>query len=206
MRASRRACLCAGPVLLAAALAACSSPPTQYYRLAMIPGTSNNAPPFTVAVRSVSIPGYLDQTGIAKGGSDYQFGVYSNDLWADQLSRMLQAVMVQDLAQRLPASTIIGSGGSIGVSTDVLVEINVLRFDPDSTGKIALTAQFAIKSGRTRALWRTQTSERIAAPPGVDISNSVATMSMLWAAMADQIANSIVAYRASQPSEFSGAD
>jgi uncharacterized protein len=204
--ASRRACLCAGPVLLAAALAACSSPPTQYYRLAMIPGTNNNAAPFTVAVRSVSIPGYLDQTGIAKGGSDYQFGVYSNDLWADQLSRMLQAVMVQDLAQRLPASTIIGSGGSIGVSSDVLVEINVLRFDPDSTGKIVLTAQFAIKSERTRALWRTQTFERIAAPAGANISDTVATMSMLWAAMADQIANSIVTYRASQPSAFSGAD
>jgi hypothetical protein len=190
-----------------AALTACSSsPPTQYYRLAMIPGASHHTPPFTVAIRSVSIPGYLDQTGIAKGGSDYQFSVYSNDLWADQLSSMLQAVMVQDLAQRLPESTIIGSGGSIGVSSNVLVEINVLRFEPDSTGKISLSAQFAIKSGRTHALWITQTFERFAAPGGVDVSDTVATMSMLWAAMADQIADSIVAYRASRPSAFARAD
>ena len=195
MSISRRACLCAGAVLFTALAACSSSPPTRYYRLAMLPGASRHTPPFTVSVRSVSIPGYLDQTGIAKSGSDYQFSVYSNDLWADQLSRMLQSVMVQDLAQRLPEATIIGSGGAIGVSSNVLVEINVLRFEPDSTGRITLTAQFAIKSGRTRTLWKTQTFEQIAAPAGIDVSDSVATMSMLWAAMADALAASIVSLR-----------
>jgi uncharacterized lipoprotein YmbA len=204
---SRRACLRAGPVVLVAALAGCgSSPPTRYYRLAEVPGAIRNAMPFTVGVRSVSIPGYLDQNGIAKGGDAYQFSVYGNDLWADQLANMLQAVMVEDLAQRLPASTVIGSGGSIGVASDVLVEINVLRFDPDSTGKIALSAQFAIKGGRNRALWLTQSFARDAAPAGVDISDIVATMSMLWAALADQVAESIAAYRAGRPVAFSGAD
>jgi len=203
---SRRACLRAGPVTLMAALAECGSPPTQYYRLAEVPGAIRNTAPFTVGVRSVSIPGYLNQNAIAKGGNAYQFSVYGNDLWADQLANMLQAVMVEDLAQRLPASTVIGSGGSIGVSADVLVEINVLRFDPDSTGEIVLSAQFAVKSGRTRAVWMTQTFARSAAPDGVDISDTVAKMSMLWAAMADQVADSIALYRHGRPVAFSRAD
>ena len=105
MSVSRRACLCAGTVLLTAPAGCSSSPPTRYYRLAVLPGTSHHTPPFTVSVRSVSIPGYLDQTGIAKSGGDYQFSVYGNDLWADQLANMLQSAMVQDLAQRLPEAT-----------------------------------------------------------------------------------------------------
>jgi uncharacterized lipoprotein YmbA len=203
--ASRRACLSAGPVILAAALAACSSPPAQYYRLAAIPGAIRSNAPFTVGVRSISIPGYLNQDGIAKNTGDYQFGVYGNELWADRLSDMLQSAMVQDLAQRLPAATVIGTGGSIGVSSDVLVEINVLRFDPDSTGKIILTAQIAIKSGRTRALWATRTFENSAIPDNANVSDIVAKMSALWAGMSDQIADLIVQYQTQLP-EPSGPD
>jgi uncharacterized lipoprotein YmbA len=197
MNASRRTCLCVGPVMLAAALAACSSPPAQYYRLAVIPGAIHNDAPFSLGVRSISIPGYLNQDGIAKNTANYQFGVYSNELWADRLADMLQAVMVQDLAQRLPESMVIGSGGSIIESSDVLIEINVLRFDPDSTGKIVLTAQIAIKSGRTRALWTTRTFENSATPENASAADIVAKMSMLWATLADNVADLIVQYRAS---------
>ncbi len=206
MSPSRRACLSAGPIMFAAALSACSSPPTHYYRLAVIAGTSRSSAPFTVGIRSVSIPGYLDQSGIAKGGGDYRFDVYSNDLWADQLASMLQAVMVQDLAQRLPTATVIGTGGSIGVSPDVLVEINVLRFDPDSAGQLVLNAQIAIKSGRTRALWATQSFAQHAPPDGVDASGIVAGMSLLWAAMAEQIADFLAEYSSSQGAGLTGSD
>src|SRR5271165_7081548 len=132
MNASRRACLRTGPVILVAALAACSSPATRYYRLMAVPGTVQHAAPTNVAVRTVSIPGYLDRDEIAKIGRDYRFEFYSNDLWAEQLSGMLQAVMVQDLTQRLPEVTVLDSGGSIDAYSDILVEINILRFDPDS--------------------------------------------------------------------------
>lgn len=199
MTASRRACLRAGPVILAAALAACSSPPAQYYRLAAIPGAIHSNAPFTVGVRGISIPGYLNQDGIAKNSGDYQFGVYGNELWADRLGDMLQSAMVQDLAQRLPTATVIGSGGSIGVSSDVLVEINVLRFDPDSTGKIILTAQFAIKSGSTRSLWATRTFENSTTPDNANVSDIVAKMSLLWASLSDQIADLITQYQTQPP-------
>jgi uncharacterized lipoprotein YmbA len=105
---------------------------------------------------------------------------------------MLQAAMVQDLAQRLPAATVLGSGGTIGVTADVLIEINVLRFDPDSTGKIVLSAQFAVRSEHTHALLTAQTYQSSAVPEGTDVSYSVAAMSQLLATMADQIAGLIV--------------
>ncbi len=206
MNTSRRGCFLTGPVILAAALAACSSPSTRYYRLMSVPGTVRNTAPITAAVRSVSIPGYLDRDGIAKVGHDYQFEFYSNDLWADQLSSMLQSVMVQDLAQRLPATTMLRSGGSIDASSDLLIEINVLRFEPDnSSSNLVLDAQIAIKSGSTRALWtaRTFDSSRPLSNSGTDskgpdASEIVSKMSALWAAMADQVADIIIEYLATQ--------
>lgn len=205
MTASRRACLITGPVILAAALAACSSPATHYYRLMAVAGTVQNAAPITVSVRSVSIPGYLDRDEIARVGSNYRFELYSSDLWAEQLSGMLQTVMVQDLAQRLPAATVLGSGGAIDASSDIIVEINVLRFDPASSGNIVLGAQTAIKSGPTRTLWQTRTfdssstlSNSGADSNGPDASEIVAKMSTLWAAMADQIADMVIEYQAAR--------
>lgn len=205
MNASRRVWLRTGPVILAAALAACSSPATRYYRLMAVPGTVQNAVPITVAVRTVSIPGYLDRDEIAKVGRDYRFEFYSNDLWAEELSSMLQAVMVQDLAQRLPAATVLGSGGSIDTSSNILIEINVMRFDPDSSGNIVLGAQIAIKSGPVRALWTARTfggsstlSKSSAGSDGQDASQIVSKMSGLWAAMADQVADIIIEYQAAR--------
>ncbi|HTQ71961.1 MAG TPA: PqiC family protein [Acidocella sp.] len=212
MNASRRACLLTGPAMLAVALVACSSPATLYYRLMAVPGAVQTAAPMTVAVRSVSIPGYLNRDGIAKAGAAYRFEFYSNDLWADQLSAMLQAIMVQDLAQRLPAATVLASGGSIEASSDVLVEINILRFDPDSSGNLVLSAQIAIKSGPTRRLWATQSFARSSAlslsgagADGPDAAEIVAKMSALWAAMADQVAALIAQYQAARPGAGSGS-
>lgn len=212
MNASRRACLLTGAVILAAALEACSSPATRYYRLMALPGAAQNGAPMTVAVRSVSIPGYLTRDAIAKAGGAYRFEFYGNDLWADELATMLQAVMVQDLAQRLPAATVLDSGGSIEASSDVLVEINVLRFDPDSSGNIVLSAQIAIKAGPTRTLWAARSFERSSALSmsgadlnGPDASEIVAKMSALWAAMADQVAAIIAQYQAARPFAGSGS-
>ena len=192
MTAGRRAWLRAGPALFATMLAACASPAAHYYRLAVVPGTTNRGGPPAISVRSVSIPGYLDQNGIAKPSGSYRFDSYSNELWAEPLADMLQATMVQDLVQRLPASTVTGSGGAIGVPSDVLVEINVLRFDPDPAGRIVLTIQIAIKSGGSRTLWMERTFDSSSAPPGNDVSQIAAAMSTLWAAAADEIGSLVV--------------
>jgi uncharacterized lipoprotein YmbA len=174
------------------ALAGCaSSPPTQYYKLAALPGPARNGITPRISVRSIEIPGYLDQTGIARPTGNYQFSSSANALWAQPLATMLQTVMVQNLAQRLPDATIIASGGAIGAPTDILVEINLLRFDPDPSGDIQLTAQFAIRAATGQPNWQIQTFSANAAPSGPNTADTVAAMSKLWAAAADQLASRI---------------
>jgi uncharacterized lipoprotein YmbA len=192
MNISRRISLFAGASMLTAVLTSCRSPPARYYRLAPVPSTSLVGAPRIVSVLSVTIPAYLNQDGIAKLDGGYRFSSYSNDLWAEPLSDMLQTVMVQNLEQRLTGATVIASGGSIGVPSDARVEINVLKFDSGNDGRVSLIAQIAVKLRSNRTEWQTQTFSRSKSPAGPSVSDIVAVMSTLWAEAADVAARLVV--------------
>jgi uncharacterized lipoprotein YmbA len=183
----RRDLLRTGSAATALALAGCASAPTNYFRLAVIPGAVNSGPAPKIGVRSINIPGYLNQNSIAKAGGSYEFSTFANDIWAEPLDDMLQDVTVQELAQRLPASVVLGSGGSIASASDLLIEVNVLRFDPDSTGQITLAVQIALKSGQDYHILTVQNFTAAATPTGADVTFTVATMSALWAKFVDQL-------------------
>jgi uncharacterized lipoprotein YmbA len=188
MTLSRRRFMAHGMLAVAATLSGCSSAPAHYYRLLSSPGTALKTPLLRVGVRRISIPDDLDQNGIAHGGGGNQFEVYGNDLWAGRLGDMLQDVMVQNLAQRLPQATVIGSGGSIGPPFDVLVEIDVLRFDPDGIGNVVLSAETSVKSVKGQG---SQIVRNFTQKAGVEqdvAPDIVSAMNRLWAATADQVA------------------
>ena len=88
----------------------------------------------------------------------------------------------------------------VGIPADMLVEIDVLRFDPDSSGTVALAVQMGLKAARDNRFLATRLLEYasasavpIAGAPGTarDLTGLVATMSALWAALAGDIAAAI---------------
>lgn len=179
-------------LLPAAGLAACAGvPPTNYYRLAAVPGAPRATAAAGVAIRGVSIPSYLNQTNITRPSGAVQFATYGNELWAAPLPDLLQGAMVQNLGQRLPAANITATGGAIAAPHTVSIEINVLRFDPDASGQITLSAQIAVKSGTDAPQWVTRDFTASANPTGPAVADTVVTMSTLWGQLADQIAGMI---------------
>jgi len=158
--------------------------------MAALPGPVQSSAPVSIAVRGIGLPGYLDQTGIAKPAGAYQFASYANALWAEPLGDMLQSVMVQDLAQLLPEASVTESGGAVAAAPGVLVEVNILRFDPDPDGRILLLAQVAVKAGPDRMICATRTLQSSAAPDA-GVTGIVAAMSGLWAGAAGQVADMV---------------
>lgn len=187
---TRRAWLMGMGATALGALAGCASAPTQYYRLAPVPGAADPGVTGRISVRSISIPGYLDADGIAKPGGPYQYNSFANALWAEPLADLLQSAMVQDLAQRLPQAVVIGAGGAIGAPADRIVEINVLRFDPDASGHIVLIAQAALRSPDAGGTAVTR-SIRLTAPCGAAPGDIAAAMSALWGQAADTLASAL---------------
>jgi uncharacterized lipoprotein YmbA len=174
-------------VLVLAGLAGCSAPATDY-RLQAGPGPVAGQGAEAVSVRGVNVPGFLDQDGIPKLSGAYQYASWPDDVWAEPLADMLQAVMVQELGQRLPAATVVPSGGAIGAPAQAVVEMNVLRFDPDPDGRIDLDVQISVRRGSDNRLWRTVDFNRFATPSAAGPLAEVAAMSGLWAQAADEVA------------------
>jgi uncharacterized lipoprotein YmbA len=173
---------------LAAGLSGClPAAPQNYWRVAAIPGPVLSGPARRIAVRSIGLPGYLDQNNLIRPGPAYQVATFDNDLWAAPLAGQLQSVLVQDLAQRLPDATILASGGAIQAPPDIFVEISVLRFDPDPSGAITLSAQIGIRPASSAA-FQTFTFAQTATPAAAGAGESAATMSALWGAAANAIA------------------
>jgi uncharacterized protein len=180
-------------------LSGCTSANPNYYRLGIVPGAVHTGGPGRIEVRSISIPGYLDRDGIVKGGGNYEIDIHDNDLWAEDFAGMLQDSMVQDLAQRLPNTTVTGPGSSITGSPDALVEINLQRFDTDASGMMIFIAQLAIKSGASLTTWATRTLRYSAPANGPRVAAVVAVMSHLWGEAADDAASLLVQSWAHHP-------
>jgi uncharacterized protein len=163
--------------------AACSSPNPALYVLANIPGPTYLGAPRNIELRAVGLPRYLERSQIVRSSEDYRMDVLSNDWWGEPLDAMMGRILVQELQQRLPGSTVYSDSGAITATPDATVEINVQRFDLNRQGELLLAAQVSVE-GRTRA---TRTLSVTIRPASTATSAQVAAMSTATAQLADVI-------------------
>jgi uncharacterized lipoprotein YmbA len=171
------------------ALAGCSSAPVRSYQLAPVAGAIRGGTGERIVVRSIAIPSALGQNGLPKPGGVNDANGFDNDVWAAPLAGMLQATMVQNLAQRLPGDDVLSGGGAIGAPPDIYVEINVLAFAPDPNGNIALQAQLATRHA-TAQDWQFK-NFTASATDGLLPEGIAAAMSTLWGQAADAVAGMV---------------
>ena len=172
--------------LLALLPAACTSPNPNLYTLAVVPGPLRAGAPARIELRLIALAHYLDRTQIVRSSEDFRLDVSSNDWWGEPLDSMLSRVLVQELAQRLPQSTVYGENGAITAAPDATVELNVQRMDADRNGTVVLLALAAV----TLQDHVTQARNlRFAVPtPSAGTAGLVAAMSTAVGDLADAIA------------------
>ena len=100
---------------------------------------------------------------------------------------MLNRVLVAELSQRLPRSTVIADTGAVSARPDATVEVDIERLDEDARGSLVLQAQAAVRgTGRKEPVVR---SFRFAVPPpGAGVPGEVAAISDAVGRLADGIA------------------
>jgi uncharacterized protein len=180
MRLSRRTALLA----LAVLPASCSSPNPNLYVLAQIPGATHGGAPRIIQMRSIAVAHYLERSQIVRSSEGYRMDVLSNEWWGEPLEAMMGRILVEELNQRLPGSTVYGDSGAISTPADATVEINLQRFDLDRDGALLLTAQIAVDGKRT-----VSQGVRFTVRPADGTTQAlVAAMSAALAQMADTIA------------------
>jgi uncharacterized lipoprotein YmbA len=175
-----------------AVLAACSSPSPVLYTIAPATGTTQSGGPKVVALQQISIARYLERSQIVRSSENYRLDVMENDWWGEPLGAMLSRVLVEELGQRLPQSTVIGESGAVTAPADATVELNVQRLDEDASGTLLLQAQASVSfKGRGAPLLR---SFRFAVPPPAPaIPGEVTAISTAVGQLADGLASMLLA-------------
>jgi uncharacterized lipoprotein YmbA len=170
--------------VLAGLPAACTSPNPVLYTLAVVPGPSRPVAPPRIELREIALSHYLGRSQIVRSSEDYRLDVLGNDWWGEPLDAMLSRVLVQELSQRLPSSTVFAENGAITTTPDASVEVNVQRFDEDHSGALVLLAQVAVAGRKTVAR-----NVRFSVPPlSPGTAGLVGAMSTAVGQLADAIA------------------
>jgi uncharacterized lipoprotein YmbA len=131
-------------LVLAAVLAACSSPSPVLYTIAPVQGLVQSGGPKVIVLQQIATAHYLERSQIVRSSENYRLDVMSNDWWGEPLSAMLSRVLTEELGQRLPQSTVIGETGAVSASPDATIELNVQRLDEDAAGNVVLQAQASV--------------------------------------------------------------
>ena len=179
----RRVILASSSALL---LTRCASAPVYNWQIAAIAGPVQKGSGAKISVRSIGLPGALNQPGVPKPGPDNAANSFPNDLWAAPLASMLQTSMVENLVQRLPQDVILADGGAIGATPDQYVEIQILDFSPNNTGLVTLRTQLATRPFGAQN-W-TLKSFNASAEGGQTAESITLCMSQLWGLLADHLA------------------
>ncbi len=190
----RAACL-----LFAAWVAGCSSPPVSLYTLAMVPGTPGAITASRVELRRVGLAGYLDRPEIVRSAADYRLQLNEQDRWGEPLGGMIGRVLTEDLLQRLPGTAVYSDTGAITARADLVLEVDVQRFDTDPDGAVVLVAQIGIRHDDGHGPTLAETL-RVAVPAGgagaaaradtgAQVGGQVGAMSVALGQFADQVAS-----------------
>jgi hypothetical protein len=157
---------------LALLLAACAapSPPTRFHALAPLPppaeaaaGPAANSRPLVVSVGPVTLPEYLNRPQIVTRESATQMQLADFDQWVEPFDSLFPRVLTEDLAARLDTDRISLFPPPRDVRVDFGVEVDVVRFDAESSDGVVLDAFWRVY-GRERDRLLDQGRARIERP------------------------------------------
>ncbi|HEX4192964.1 MAG TPA: PqiC family protein [Stellaceae bacterium] len=187
------------PVLgFAVLLAACgSSPKTQFYTLDPVsPLAATQAVPTPVAtsvpvqVASVHIPPALDRQEIVRETAPHQLDISDQNRWGGSLDNMVQRVLTQDLAQRLPPSGVVLPQEPAPARHDAIV-VDILQFDEDAGGAVVFDGSWSLTASDSDKPLSSRHVRLSAHAASSSYSDQVAAMSKIVGELSDNIARDL---------------
>lgn len=131
-------------IVLGVALIGCSSTNPALYTIAPVNGVEQQAAPKVIMLQQLGLERYLERSQIVRSSENYRLDVMENNWWGEPLGAMLSRVLVAELGQRLPQSTVISEVGAVSAPADATVTLNVQRLDEDANGNLILQAQAGV--------------------------------------------------------------
>jgi uncharacterized protein len=176
---------------ITATLAACGSPEPVLYTIAPVQGETHVVGSRVIVLEQIGLERYLNRSEIVRSSENYRLDVSSNDWWGEPLAALLSRILVTELGQRLPHSTVLADDGAISSNPDVTVQLNIQRLDEDAAGSVVLQAQAGVQSNGQKAPVL-RTFHFVVVPPAAGVSGEVAAISTALGQLADGVAAMLI--------------
>jgi uncharacterized lipoprotein YmbA len=179
------------PVLILPA--ACTSPTPDLYTLAAAPGATSTMHLHGVELRRIGLAGYLDRPEIVRSSAAFRLRLAENQRWGEPLGSMLDRVFTEDLVERLPNTAVFAEAGAISTVPDLVLEVDVQRFDTDIDGTLVLLAQVAVRTESATHSAEARTLRLTETPASASTHDQVAAMSRVLGQLADRVVTMLAA-------------
>jgi hypothetical protein len=162
---------------------------TRFYTLELPvpPGSGESDESLVLGLGPISLPGYLDQPQLVTRVDDERIAFSLNDRWAGSLRTQFERALSLRLMSALGTDNISVFPWWHGHRIDLSVQLNVLAFEPDSTGTVRLDALWKVKSGQGQEVVR---SGRVSLREPIGSGGTPAAVEALGRAL-DQLADAI---------------
>jgi hypothetical protein len=169
--------------------------PTRFYVLAAVADATTPPSGLTVGLGPIVLPPYLQRPEMATrvGANEVRFREF--DRWAGSLPTQVGTVLGEDLRRVLGADRVVLFPWYSGTTLDLVVELQVFRFEPDQDGLVHLLGHWRLRdAAHAKDLGSADVdlSEKMAS---VDPDGEVAALSRALAQLARQIAGAVPAGR-----------
>ena len=176
------------------------SDPSRFFTLMPLPqveqsqgrgtGETNN---MFIGIGPIRFPAYLDREQIVTRAGQNRFDVTENDRWAEPLEENFTRVLSQNLGMKLGGGRIVRYPWQTGQRPTFQIEMEVLRFEPNTSQEVELLADWALIDLSTKVPLVFKKS-RIARQTGTkSMEASVAALSETLGDLSREIADTILA-------------
>jgi hypothetical protein len=162
---------------------------TRFYTLELpVPsGPRESDESLALGLGPISFPGYLDQPQLVTRVDDERIAFSPNDRWAGSLRTQFERALSLRLMSALGTDDISVFPWWHGHRIDLSIQLNVLAFEPDSTGTVRLDALWKVKSGQAQEIVR---AGRVSLREPIGSGGTPAAVEALGRAL-DQLADAI---------------
>jgi uncharacterized lipoprotein YmbA len=168
---------------------------TKFYVLTATSTGAAAAPDATrrlvIGLGPVKLPAYLEHAEVITRVAPNRLDLSSTDRWAEPLDDNFRRVLAADLTTLIGTDQVLPFPWDLSTNVDYKIEVNVQRFERDSSGGAQLTASWIIRDGRSDRVLLTRPADFIESA-GSGMESSAASLSADLNDLSKQLADAVI--------------
>ena len=175
------------------------SDPSRFFMLNPLPQSEQSRPDtdkvnsLFLGIGPIRFPAYLDRDQIVTRAGQNRFDVSENDRWAEPLEQNFTRVLSQNLGILLGGARIIRYPWQTGQRPTCQIEMEVLRFEPNTRQEVELLASWTLIDVSNKTALVSKESRIARRTAAKSMEASVAALSETLGDLSREIADTILA-------------